>query len=302
MQVKKKIAIFTGILCNPVQSLNKTKFHHFSLKTALNLSIGSVLISPENNSVAPLVIFAHGFKGFRKWGGFPYLMEKLAENGFASLSFDFSMNGVSAEKPSDFTRLDLFAANTHTIELDDLKTVIDHFYGIAPEFNIDKDRIALIGHSRGGGDTILKSSEDSRIKALVTLASIADVNRYTDEQKKKWRGKGYIEIPNTRTGQMMRMNVSFLDDIEMNSKRLDITGAIRKLKIPALIIHGKEDLAVRYSDAVKLYENSNKELTELVIIENTGHTFGTEHPFKGTTRAFEEVIEKTALFLKKNLN
>lgn len=101
---------------------------------------------------------------------------------------------------------------------------------------------------------------------------------------------------------MMRMNVSFLEDIEMNSKRLDITGAIRKLKIPAMIIHGKEDLAVRYSDALKLYENSDKELTELVLIENTGHTFGTEHPFKGTTRAFEEVIEKTVSFLKKNFN
>jgi pimeloyl-ACP methyl ester carboxylesterase len=100
---------------------------------------------------------------------------------------------------------------------------------------------------------------------------------------------------------MMRMNVSFLDDIENNSSRLDITGVIGKLKIPALIIHGKEDLAVKYTDAVKLYENSNKELTELFIIDNTGHTFGIEHPFKGTTKAFEEVIDRTVSFLKKSM-
>jgi pimeloyl-ACP methyl ester carboxylesterase len=97
------------------------------------------------------------------------------------------------------------------------------------------------------------------------------------------------------------MNKTFLDDIEQNSERLNITNAISSLKIPALIIHGREDLAVKYTDALELYENSDKELTELYIIENTGHTFGTEHPFKGTTKAFEEVIEKTTEFLSKNL-
>lgn len=229
------------------------------------------------------------------------MMEKLAEKGYASVSFDFSMNGVSPDSPMDFTRLDLFASNTHSIELDDLKTVIDYYYDNALQFNIDRNRIALVGHSRGGGAVILKSSEDERIKAIAALASVADVNRYSEEQKIRWREKGYIEIPNARTGQMMRMNVSFLDDIEQNNLRLDITGAMKKLKIPALIIHGKEDLAVKYTDALKLYESSDKALTEMHIIENTGHTFGIEHPFKGTTKAFEEVIERTVSFLRRNL-
>lgn len=301
MQVLTKIAIFVQTISFPIQSLNKTKIQHFSIRSTLDRIISSTLCAPKESSYLPLVIFAHGFKGFKEWGGFPFMMEKLAENGYAAVSFDFSMNGVSPDSPSDFTRLDLFASNTHSIELDDLKTVIDHFYDNAMQFNIDRNRIALLGHSRGGGAVILKSSEDERIKAIAALASVADVNRYTEEQKKKWREKGYIEIPNARTGQMMRMNVSFLDDIEQNSLRLDITGAMRKLKIPALIIHGKEDFAVKYTDALKLYENSNKAITGLHIIENTGHTFGIEHPFKGTTKAFEELIEKTVLFLKRSL-
>jgi esterase/lipase len=158
-----------------------------------------------------------------------------------------------------------------------------------------------MGHSRGGGAVILGSAGNKKIRTLVTLSSIASVERYTDEQKRRWRETGYIEIPNTRTGQIMRMNKIFLDDIEQNAEKLNITKAMGKLTIPALIIHGKEDLAVKYSDAEKLYENSNKDLTELCIIKNTGHTFGIEHPFKGTTKAFEEVIEKVTGFLKKNL-
>lgn len=263
--------------------------------------------SNKTTSKLPLIIFAHGFKGFKDWGGFPYLCQKLAEEGFAVLSFNFSHNGVDISSPMDFTRLDKFALNTHSTELNDIKTVINSIAVFADEYNIDTNKIGLVGHSRGGGVSIIAASEDSRktgfsvIKALVTFASISKFDRYTDEQKKKWREKGFIEIPNTRTNQMMRMNIEMLNDIEVNSERLNILNAASKLNKPYLIIHGKEDLAVKYTDAESIYSSSCPSLTELHIIENTGHTFGIEHPFKGPTKAFDEVIGLTAGFFRKNL-
>lgn len=255
------------------------------------------------NNVAPFLIFAHGFKGFKDWGGFPYLCEKLTEKGFAVLSFNFSHSGVDAASPMDFTRLDLFAENTHTIELNDLDSVINYLPRLAEKFpeKIDITRVGLIGHSRGGGLSVIAAAGHSEIEALVTLAAVASFDRYTTEQKKRWREKGYIEMPNTRTNQLMKMNVTLLDDIENNSGRLDIQKSASELNIPYLIIHGKEDLAVKYTDAEKIYSSANKDQTTLVILENTGHTFGIEHPFKGSTNAFEEVIELTTEFFKTNL-
>lgn len=252
---------------------------------------------------SPLLIFAHGFKGFKDWGGFPYFCEKLAEKGFTVLSINFSHNGVEATAPMEFTRLDLFAENTHSIELSDLDAVINFLPQLSEKYpgKFDIDKIGLIGHSRGGGLSVVAAAEHPGIKALVTLAAVGDFDRYTAEQKKRWREKGFIEIPNTRTNQMMRMNISLLDDIENNSGRLSIVNAAAKLQIPWLIIHGKEDLAVKFTDAEKLFAASDKQKTELKIIENTGHTFGVEHPFKGTTNAFEEVIMLTADFFTKNL-
>ena len=257
----------------------------------------------ESQNGAPLLIFAHGFKGFKDWGGFPYMCEELTSHGFAVLSFNFSHNGVDDSSPMDFTRLDLFAENTHTIELNDLDAVINYLPQLAAMFTgkIDITKVGLIGHSRGGGLSVIAAAEHENIKALVTLAAVASFDRYTSEQKKRWREKGYIEMPNTRTNQLMKMNVALLDDIENNSKRLDIQNAARNLKIPYLIIHGKEDLAVKFTDAEKIYSSANKDQTKLVIIENTGHTFGVEHPFKGTTNAFQEMIKLTAEFFKRNL-
>ena len=255
---------------------------------------------PANSSInPPLLIFCHGFKGFKDWGGFPYMMEYLSSNGFAAVSFNFSFNGVSKDNPIEFTQPEMFAQNTFTKELSDLECVINYFYTNADEFNIDKNRIGLIGHSRGGGIAVIKTSEDNRIKALVTLASVSSFNRYTSEQKKRWKEKGYMEVENTRTKQVMKLNYSLLEDIEQNKDRLNIISAISEIKMPVLIIHGKEDLAVKSSSANELYSNSNKENSELYLIENTGHTFGVVHPFKGSTKAFDNVLEKTLSFFKR---
>lgn len=254
-----------------------------------------------NNEYKPLVIFVHGFKGFKDWGGFPYLLDELSKSGYAALGFNFTHNGVSNSNPTEFDNLDLFAKNTFSMELKELGSVIDYFFNNADEYKINNQRIAIIGHSRGGGISILKASFDDRIKCLVTLSSVSSFNRYSDKLKHEWKKRGYLEVENARTKQMMRLNVSLLEDIEKNMESLNIVSAISKIKIPALIIHGKEDLAVKCQEAEELYNNSNKKRTEFLLIDNTGHTFGVVHPFNGSTGAFEKVIGAIKNFLGENL-
>lgn len=259
------------------------------------------LYRKSNSEFLQLIIFSHGFKGFKDWGGFPYMMNELANAGFAAASFNFTHNGVSEEQPMEFTELDKFAENTFSKEVDELGSVINYFYSNSDELKIDKNRIALMGHSRGGGATIIDAANDERVKCIVTLSSISAYDRYTERQKELWKKNGFIEIENTRTKQMMRMNYSLIEDLEQNKERLDILSAMKRLNKPCLLIHGKEDLAVKAEEAKKLFEASNKLPIELHIIERTGHTFGISHPFAGTTDAFEKVIESSVSFLKKNL-
>ncbi len=255
----------------------------------------------------PLVIFCHGFKGFKDWGCFPYMMDKLAAEDNFCVSFNFSFNGTGdkEEEQSEFTRLDLFAENTFSRELDDLGSVIDYLFDYADEYNYNTDDLTLIGHSRGGGAAILKTAEDKRVKKLITLSSVNNFDRYTDSLKKKWKEFGYLEVLNSRTNQMMRQNYTLIEDLEKNFVRLDIQKAISMTDVPLLIIHGMQDLSVDYSNAEDLYarhiENNEslKQKTELILIENTGHTFGAVHPFEGTTKALEEVITFILDFLKK---
>ena len=254
----------------------------------------------DSKSKNPILIFCHGLKGFKDWGCFPYMLESIAEEEFFTVSFNFSYNGtgLTGSDEQEFTRLDLFAKNTISRELDDLEDIILFLTENAGRYDYDLNRIYLMGHSRGGGVAIIKSSQDHRIKKLVTLASVAIFDRYTDRLKKEWKDKGYIETENTRTKQMMRFNYTYLEDLEKNRGKLDILKAMSKIKIPTLIIHGENDLSVEFTEAQTLYDFSNKETTRLEIYKNANHTFGAEHPFKGTSNIFENVIKNIIEFLK----
>ena len=249
----------------------------------------------------PLVIFSHGFKGFKDWGCFPYMLERLADAGFFCVSFNFSYNGTGGkpEEQSEFSRLDLFAKNTFTRELDDLGSVIDFLYDNQSEYEYDFEKLFLLGHSRGGGISILKAGEDKRVKKLAVLASVSSFDRYSETLKEKWKDAGYFEVLNARTNQVMRMNYGLIEDLEKNLSRLDIRKAASSLDIPVLFVHGMQDITVDYSNAEDLYSRSNKNNTRLQLIENTGHTFGAVHPYQGTTPALEEVIECLTGFFRE---
>ena len=255
----------------------------------------------EKAEKLPLLIFCHGFKGFKDWGGFPYMFGELAEKNIFCVSFNFSYNGVgeSGEDLLNFTRLNLFAENTFSRELNDLASIIDYLHKYKSHYNYDFDNLILAGHSRGGGIAILKTAEDKRIKKLIALSSVSEFDRYSERMKANWKEKGFWEVQNMRTKQMMRLNYTLLEDLEKNYDRLNIKNAIKKIEVPTLLIHGTEDLAVDYSEAETIYKLSNKMNTTLNIIQKTGHTFGVVHPFEGTTDTLELVLLKMENFIQR---
>ncbi len=255
---------------------------------------------PEKPENAPAVILCHGFKGFKDWGYAPHAAERMADEGWCAVRFNFSHNGVG-EDFLNFTEPERFAQNTFSKELEDLDAVIGAVAdrSIAPA-EIDAKRIALVGHSRGGGIVILKAAEDDRISCAASWAGVSGFDRWGGATKERWRREGFIEVMNTRTKQKMRMNLTLLEDLEKNPERLDILAAVRHMRKPLLIVHGEQDLSVPVAEAYELYAHAEKMLTELEIVPNADHTFGMTHPYAGTTPAFSRVLERTLLWLRIN--
>ena len=47
----------------------------------------------------PLVIFVHGYKGFKDWGAWSLVAKSFAEAGFYFVKFNFSHNGTTLDNP-----------------------------------------------------------------------------------------------------------------------------------------------------------------------------------------------------------
>lgn len=258
---------------------------------------------PEKVEQCPIVIFAHGFKGFKDWGIWNSFFEKLSSEGFVVVKFNFSHNGGNVQNPIDFPDLEAFSANTYSKELYDLEKVIDLVeHRTIPEIqHADTSKIYLIGHSRGGGISILTSAKDSRIKRLVTWASVSDFFERLPNSivLEEWKDTGTHFIQNTRTHQMMPMKYSFVEDLLGNKNNLDIKAAATTLTIPWKIIHGTDDPVVLPSEAETLHQLSGT--SELDMIEEANHVFGGSHPFhhEELPESVNDLLNSTLDFLKR---
>lgn len=230
---------------------------------------------PEKEGRLPLVIFSHGYKGYKDWGAWNLMAEKFAKNGFFFVKFNFSHNGTTIEKPSEFADLESFGQNNYFKELSDLDFVIEHF---SQENRVDADNITLIGHSRGGGISIVKAAENSKVKNLITLASVDSLDRFpTDEKREDWKKNGVYYNYNSRTKQQMPHYIQFLEDFENNKERFSVQNSMANYKGKSLIIHGLEDEAVPFSSAKNL--NSWALHPQLKLVEKANHTFGAKEPW-----------------------
>lgn len=255
----------------------------------------------ENHQPKKVVIFCHGYKGFKDWGAWNLIAETFAKAGFFFVKFNFSHNGGTVAQPIDFPDLEAFGNNNYTKELDDLESVINWISSEKKNKNeANSNDIAIIGHSRGGGIVLLKANEDNRVKKVITLAAVCDFGKRSSTigDLENWKKEGVKYVVNGRTKQNMPHFYQFYEDFKANEDRLNIQKAVENLKIPQLIIHGDNDDAVFIDEAKNLKKwNPN---AQLEIIKNANHVFNVSHPWNNNflSEEMKFVVDFCVEFLK----
>jgi uncharacterized protein len=245
------------------------------------------------------VVVCHGFKGFRGWGFFPGLACALAAEGWAAVTFDFSHNGVGADGV-DFSALELFERQTHGRNVDEIRRVLDVLSSGAL-LDLPARSIGVVGHSRGGSESVLAAAEDPRVDALVTWAAVADIPaRWTPEHVALWSAGQSASIVNARTGQTMPVGPDGWRDYRASEPRLDVLAAASRLQVPWLIVHGDADDSVPIDDGHRLFDAAGA-AAELLVVEGGDHGFGARHPYVGATPELRTVVEATIEWFETHL-
>lgn len=275
--------------------MNLIKHKNIILKSSREFLTDTIF--PNSDKKLPLIIFVHGYKGYKDWGAWELMGEKFANAGFYFVKFNMSHNGTTLENLNNLTDLESFANNNFSRELADLEVVINHF---KTQKEVDSNHIILIGHSRGGGVSVIKASENKNITKLITLASISTLDRFPkNEAFENWKKDGVYYIEHARTKQQLPHYFQFFEDYENNKERFDVEKACRNLTIPSLFIHGSADEAVESKHSENLHHWTKD--SQFKIIENANHTFGAKEPWEETSlpKELNTALEYCIDFLTK---
>ncbi|HTE05973.1 MAG TPA: alpha/beta fold hydrolase [Planctomycetota bacterium] len=273
--------------------------HATRVRCADGLQMGLDVYVPEGETrPLPVAVVCHGFKGFKDWGCFPPLAERLAGSGRAVALFDFSHNGVGEAggcvAGGEFTRLDLFGAQTISRHVADLGAILDALDGgaFAEQANLQRNRhFNVVGHSLGAAVAMLRAADDARIVQLATLNGTASLDRFTPDHAQELAATGQVLVRNTRTGQDMPLGRAWFDDVA----RLDLESAATQIFVPALVIAGDADVSVPLQESRTI--NGWIAGSRLVVIPGGDHVFGARHPFAGWTPALTAACRELDAFL-----
>ena len=207
---------------------------------------------PNSPVKTPAVIIVHGggwVRGDRRIDVQP-LFEPLSQAGLAWFSISYRL-------ATDVTRFG--------VAIDDVQSAVRYVKAHADEYNIDPNRIALIGESAGGqlaAMAVLRGGTDVAVKAVVAiytptdLVSLVKNSRYVPTQMQN-------AIKGSPWESFILAGLSQLSPIEN----------VRRDMPPFLFIHGTSDMLVPFEQSKQMCERMRKlgASCELYPVEGAGH-------------------------------
>jgi dienelactone hydrolase len=278
--------------------------HHKNLliQGSISRPMATDVMFEANGIHKPVVVYIHGFNGFKDWGNFDLVASEFAQAGYFFIKSNLSHNGTTPSHPSDFVDLEAYGQNNYSKEIYDTNAIIDWVLNIDNVYKneFDTSKISLLGHSRGGGISFLTAAQNKSVKAIITWASIAECKtpwgNWSDEKLTEWKENGVQYYSNKRTNQEMPLLYQLYEDYINHRQELDIQQAISNLQIPILLCHGTNDEAVPYKKAIQL--KAWQPSATLFTLESD-HVFGRKHPWDSISlpEATQQAISESISFL-----
>lgn len=301
MNLKYLLLIGCLFLCsmNVFSQEEQRRQYDFKYKSVNGHDIIATIYLPESNSKTPVLIYFHGggfMFGNRNQGLEELIRDKLLSNNIAVVSADYRL--------APETKLDRI--------LEDVRDVITWIKDKGKDsFNIDTNKIAVAGGSAGGYLALSSGFEPSHAPdAIISISAPtgfstegiqpADLSLLNDT----WKGSIVSHGDYTSRMDLWRQlgknglalyEIFGFDPAKEPEKlgKYTLTNNIKTGYPPTLIIHAKNDRAVKFNEANEFYMFlQNKQIeSELYVVEN-GHSSDLikQHP---------EAIDEIVAFLKR---
>ncbi len=254
---------------------NKRKEVPLTFRNKREKELAGILHIPEEEK-PPLVVMCHGFQNSKTDKKAVKMGRALQEKGICVFRFDFEGCGDSQGE-----------AKEATIKkwVEDLDVAIKT---TQKEVDLDMTRVAFIGISLGSVIASLFAKESKiPIKTMVFWSQGFDQKSLLE----KWHD-GADKEKIKREGVVYKKDKEIGRDYYLENKNKDYSPVLSELKLPILIIHGKEDKDVPFHLSWQL-EKKHKNIALIGLL-------GANHKFNDYS-AQNRLIKETLKWIKKHL-
>ena len=252
-----------------------------AFKAADGMGLSGYLTLPRgaDPKALPLVVFPHGGPAARDEPGFDWWAQAMASRGYAVLQVNYRGSDGYGWKHLSAG----FGQWGRKMQTD----LSDGVRYLAKEGTIDPKRVCIVGASYGGYAALAGATLETGVyRCAVSVAGVSDLRRLARFQGDRGgkASKAYI--------------LRFLGTKTLSDPALDEISPLRhvdKVSIPVLLIHGKDDSVVDFSQSELMYEALEREGkdVQLIALPHEDHWL-----LSGVTRA--QMLQATMDFLLKN--
>ena len=241
-----------------------------------NVAMKMDILKPQSKTSLPAIVYVTGggFINANKDNGIQLRMH-LAEAGYVVASIEYRV-APTAVFPQP---------------LEDVKASIRYLRANAKKFNIDPDRIGIVGGSAGGyltamagvtsGTTTFDKGENldqsSSVKAAVDLYGLSDLTRigddYSDAVKEAHKSAGATEALWVNGSPVFGGRDGGILADPAAAKAADPMTYVGKNSAPMLLMHGTKDFVVSPSQTDLLFQVLRKEgiPSDRYLVEGAAH-------------------------------
>ena len=188
------------------------------------------------------LVYSHGYSSNREKSSVSTynLAPIIHKMGGNFLSYDFSGEGESEGK-------------TVTVgyrEQEDLKNAIKEAH------KKSKSPVFLYGLSMGAATTSIVAGNSNNIAGAICDSPFSNLRNYLESNLEVWSG-----LPKYPFQPIILNMEEKIAGVKLD--KVDPQNSVKKLKVPMLIIHGKGDEKIPYTESIKIAENNKKMIPDL---------------------------------------
>ena len=224
--------------------------------------VGMLHLPERRKGRAPAVVFFHGFTGTKVESHriFVKMARALAKAGIVALRFDFRGCGDSEGE---------FSTLTTVGQLKDARAALAYVRKLPA---VDPKKVGVLGLSMGGLIAALLLAEDPKIAVATLWCPVAHLDRLVKSRmipaaRRMLKQMGIVDDGGNAVGK------TFIE----NAGKFQPCEAIRTTRAPVLLIHGKKDQTVPFTDSND-YEKALRKAGKPVVkhlVAGADHTFNT---------------------------